>query len=115
MATNQEELTRLDLDEVYAATDILCGEDVVVKFQDMEMGRTLQHEHRIQKALTGGIGIPRVWWFGTDFGIEAFVMERLGPSLECLLSQKHSHKFPVVTVAGIGRQLVRLPSCSSTF
>jgi hypothetical protein len=110
-----KKLTSLDLDEVFAAMDILYGEDVMVKFQDMKMGRALQHEHRIQKALIGGIGIPQVCWFGTDSGIKAFIMEHLGPLLKCLLSQKHSHKFPVVTVTGIGCQLVCLPSCSSTF
>jgi serine/threonine protein kinase len=104
-------LTSLKSDEVYAATNILSGGDVVVKFRHLEMGRALQREYRIQKALASGIGIPRVWWFGTDFGIEAFVMDRMGPSLECLLSQKHSHKFPVVTVTGIGHQLVSCHAC----
>lgn len=77
------------------------------------MGRALNHEYRIQKTLAGGIGIPRVWWFGTDLGTEALVMDCLGPSLESLLSRKHSHKFPVVTVAGIGHQLVSVIGPSS--
>lgn len=101
-------LTGLDSDKVYAATNILSGGDVVVKFRHLDSGRGLQHEYRMQKVLAGGVGIPRVWWFGTDFGMEALVMDNLGPSLESLLSWKRSHRFPVVTVAGIGCQLVSL-------
>ncbi|KAI9460645.1 kinase-like domain-containing protein, partial [Boletus coccyginus] len=94
--------------EIYATTDILSGGNIVIKFRYLEMGRILQCEHRIQKTLAGSIAAPRVWWFGTDFGIEGFVMDHQGPSLELLLSRKHSHKLPVVTVANIGCQLISL-------
>jgi serine/threonine protein kinase len=40
----------------------------------------------LYEALAGGVGIPRVHWFGQECDFYALVMDALGPSLEDLLN-----------------------------
>ncbi|KIK18124.1 hypothetical protein PISMIDRAFT_110044, partial [Pisolithus microcarpus 441] len=93
---------------IYAARNILSGSDVVAKLQDTECGRTLLYEYRIQKALAGGLGIPRVWWSGVDDSAEVLIIDRLGPSLEDCLSHQSSHMFSIGAVIEIALQAVSI-------
>ncbi|KAI6016812.1 kinase-like domain-containing protein, partial [Pisolithus microcarpus] len=84
---------------IYAARNILSGSNVVAKLQDTECGRTLLYEYHLQKALAGGLGIPRVWWSGVDDSAEVLIIDRLGPSLEDCLSQQSSCMFSIGAVS----------------
>ena len=66
---------------------------------------TLHHEYRVYSKLSGGIGIPRVRWFGVEAGFNAMVVESLGPSLEDLFVRCR-FKFTTKTVLLLAEQLV---------
>jgi hypothetical protein len=68
--------------------------------------RNLEREWLAYKALADGLGIPHLHWFGTDFNYQVLVIDRLGPSLEDLLSRSSSGKFTIGTVAQIACQTV---------
>lgn len=38
----------------------------------------LEYEYRVYKAIAGGIGIPRVLHFSTEYNYNSMVMDRLG-------------------------------------
>ncbi|KAM0424960.1 hypothetical protein ACHAPT_009761 [Fusarium lateritium] len=72
---------------VYAGTDIRTQECVAIKLvhvQDDEFCM-LEDEANTNRALSGGVGIPRVLWYGEECDYYAFVHTLLGPSLEDLL------------------------------
>lgn len=92
--------------EAYLARDILSGKDVVIKLELVHAKQhTIEHEYRVYKKLGGRSGIPRVYWFGSESGFNAMVMDRLGLSLDDLFVRCH-HQFSVKTVLLLTRQLV---------
>ncbi|KIK24281.1 hypothetical protein PISMIDRAFT_55605, partial [Pisolithus microcarpus 441] len=91
--------------DVFCAWNILLGAEVTVKLWHSELGRALKHEYHVYKSLTGGPGIPHLYWFGTDYGFHAMVTEHLGSSLQDLVSQS-DHKFSIDVVTGIGLQMI---------
>ncbi|KIJ58551.1 hypothetical protein HYDPIDRAFT_34051 [Hydnomerulius pinastri MD-312] len=91
--------------DVFVARNILSGTEVAVKLQRLESGRALEREYLVYKSLTGGPGIAHLCWFGTDSGHHAMAMDRLGPSLEDILSQT-GQKLVAEVVAHIGCQMV---------
>lgn len=99
------------LGEVYTARDIVACSKVAIKFEPMDTPSSqLRHEIKIYQELAGLPFIPRIHWFGPESGYYAFVMERLGPSLEDLLHQ-YNRKLSLKTVLLLGEQLV----CASPF
>ncbi len=75
-------------DDIYFARDILYRNDVVIKLEPIEGDvHSLADEVDIYRKLKGGIGIPRVHWFGTESGYDAMAVDRLGKSLEDLFVQ----------------------------
>jgi serine/threonine protein kinase len=65
----------------------------------------LREEYEIYNWLAGGIGIPKVYWFGTECEYDALVFELLGPSLEDLFSYCR-HRFSLKTILIIADQLI---------
>ena len=95
---------------MFLARDILTVQDVVIKLEPLNTSqRLLEHEHQVYKKLSGGIGIPRVRWFGTEGGFNAMVLDCLGQSLEDLFTRCH-FKFTVQTVLVLAKQLVCMSS-----
>jgi hypothetical protein len=93
-------------DELYHACDILSGNDVIVKLEQVDgKDRTLHHEYQIYTKLNGGPGIPRVHCFCTESGFDAMTIDRLGPSLEDLFIHCR-FQFLVKTVLLLAGQLV---------
>jgi hypothetical protein len=83
----------------------LTKQEVAIKLEYVLKGHTrLEHESSVYNQLAGGPGIPRVYWFGFEMGLNAMVLERLGPSLEDLFIQCKSY-FSVRTVAQLAIQL----------
>ena len=79
---------------------------VVVKLESVKgTTHTLSQEFRVYMKLSRGIGIPRAYWFGTEGGFNAMVLDCLGPSLEALFV-RCQFKFTVQTVLLLTNQLV---------
>ena len=103
-------------DEVYLAHDILTGDKVVVKLGPPEgKSHSLDYEFEVYRELSHGIGIPRIYWFGTEAGFNAMVIKHLGLPLDELFAQCH-FRFSLKTVLLLVCQLVsNLCLCSYTW
>jgi hypothetical protein len=58
------------------------------------------------KRLQAGLGIGKLYWYGTEGECNVMVMELLGPSLEKLRTQCKD-KLSLGTVFALGEQMVR--------
>ena len=71
--------------EIFLGTDTETGGEVAIK---LEPARThapqLEFESRIYSILEGGVGVPKIFWFGKEAQYNILVMEKLGSSLEDL-------------------------------
>jgi hypothetical protein len=47
----------------------------------------LEHKFQMHKSFTGGIGIPSLYWFGTECKYNVLVIECLGLSLKDIFNQ----------------------------
>ena len=94
--------------EIFAGTDTETGNDVAIK---LEPARTsspqLEFESRVYSILEGGVGVPKIFWFGRESKYNVLVMERLGESLEDLF-QANKCKFSLKTVLMIVEQTLSL-------
>ncbi|XP_052519374.1 casein kinase I-like [Budorcas taxicolor] len=92
--------------KVYLAIDITNGEQVAVKLEPQKARQPqLLYESRLYKLLQGGIGVPRVWWYGQEKDYNVLVMDLLGPSLEDLFNFC-SRRFTVKTVLMLADQMI---------
>lgn len=92
--------------ETYLAHDLLSGQSIVIKLESINnINQTLEHEFHVYRKLCGGVGIPHVHWFGTEYGFNAMAMDTLGHSLEDLFIQCH-FRFTIKTVVLLACQLV---------
>ena len=66
----------------------------------------LNYEQKIYKILSDGIGIPRVYWFGTHKQRNCMVIDVLGASLEELF-RKCGRKFSLKTVLMLTDQMIQ--------
>ena len=91
---------------VYYADNVLTGEGIAVKMESLDADNPkLRHEWKVYKSLSGGLGIPRASWFGSECGYQAMTMNLLGPSLEDLFDACN-RKFTLKTVHILADQLV---------
>ncbi|KAK0627066.1 casein kinase I isoform delta [Immersiella caudata] len=87
-------------------TDIQLDQEVAIKLTNVRDGRDmLEREAGTYNALAGGIGIPRVWWFGEECDFYVLVEDLLGPSLEDLFNYCN-RKFSLKTTLLIADQLI---------
>jgi len=70
----------------------------------------LLYESKLYKMLHGGIGIPKMRWFGQEKDYNVLVMELLGPSLEDLFNFC-SREFSMKTVLMLADQVYSYESC----
>ncbi|POS68604.1 casein kinase I isoform delta, partial [Diaporthe helianthi] len=91
---------------VYSGTDLSSGEEVAIKLTLVrDNPEVLRAEKETYEALAGGVGIPRVHWFGQECDFYALVMDALGPSLEDLLNYC-DRKFSLKTILLIADQAI---------
>jgi serine/threonine protein kinase len=91
---------------VYRGVNVVSKEDVAIKLEPIEAEcLQLQHEYRVFKHLTGGIGIPIVRWFGTEGDYNAMVLQYLGLSLEDIFDCCN-RKFSLKTILLLADQMV---------
>ncbi|XP_027694152.1 casein kinase I-like [Vombatus ursinus] len=92
--------------DLYLATNLATGQDVAVKIESQSAKRPyLLFESKLYAILQGGVGIPRVHWFGQEKNYSALVMDLLGPSLEDLFNYCH-RRFSLKTVLILADQMI---------
>lgn len=92
--------------EVYLGTNIISRDNVAIKIQPKGADDDqLEHEFEVYKSLTNIIGVPLVYWFGTEWGYDVLVIDLLGPSLGGLF-EICKQKFSLKTVILLADQLV---------
>ncbi|KAG1786065.1 CK1/CK1/CK1-D protein kinase [Suillus plorans] len=91
---------------VYRAQNFLNDDIIAIKLELVTNNPpSLEHEHRILKQLEGGVGIPRVLWFGRESTHYALALDLLGRSLHDLFLTCN-RKFRLQTVVNLGDQLL---------
>lgn len=82
--------------EIYQGYSYKHSHDVAIKLESMKNKHSqLQYEAKIYAALQGGLGIPSMYWFGTQGNYSILIIELLGSSLEDLFNscgRLFSHK-----------------------
>lgn len=92
--------------DIYLGTNIISGEEVAIKLENVKAKHPqLEYEAKVYKALSGGVGIPFVRWYGTECDYNAMVIDLLGPSLEDLFNYCN-RKFTYKTVLLLADQLI---------
>jgi serine/threonine protein kinase len=86
--------------------DLETGQEVALKLEYIGIDSFyLENEIEIYKALSGGPGIPRLYWHGDECEFRVMAFELLGPNLENLLNYC-SQKFSLKTVLLLADQLI---------
>ncbi|KAF2419700.1 kinase-like protein [Tothia fuscella] len=92
--------------EVYQGHHLETGQEVALKLEYNQVSPSqLNNEVEIYKELDGGIGIPRVYWYGSDCEFRVMAFELLGPSLEDLFNYC-GRRFSLKTVLLLADQLI---------
>jgi serine/threonine protein kinase len=90
-----------------AGHDLETGQEVALKLEYNQISPShLENEVEIYKDLSGGPGIPRVYWYGHECEFNVMAFELLGPSLENLFNYC-GRKFSLKTVLMLADQLIR--------
>ncbi|KAF1993985.1 kinase-like protein [Amniculicola lignicola CBS 123094] len=92
--------------EVYQGRDLQTGQEVALKLEHVNIDRSLlENENDIYEKLSGGPGIPQVYWYGHECEFRVMAFQLLGPNLENLLNYC-SRKFSLKTVLLLADQLI---------
>ncbi|OAA39189.1 casein kinase 1, delta [Cordyceps fumosorosea ARSEF 2679] len=90
----------------WPGTDIQSNNEVAIKLAHVNTDpEILKAEADTYQVLSGGVGIPRVRWFGQECDYYALVHDLLGPSLEDLFNYC-DRQFSVKTVLLIADQAI---------
>ncbi|CAJ0938414.1 unnamed protein product, partial [Mesorhabditis belari] len=102
---------------IYSAKDLKNENKLVaVKFETSNEDAHLKYEFDVYKVLSGGPrkkrrkpngihGVPKVFWFGEDYGQRMMVMSLLGPSLENLFTYC-DRTFCRQTILKLGEEMI---------
>ncbi|KAF7544204.1 hypothetical protein G7046_g9834 [Stylonectria norvegica] len=91
---------------VYAGTDMESNEKIAIKLMLVKNGpEMLESESETYAALSGGAGIPRVFWSGEECDYYVLVCDLLGPSLEDLFNYCR-RRFSLKTILLIAEQAI---------
>jgi casein kinase 1 len=92
--------------ELYAGENVETHEDVAVKLESIQTRPPqLNIESRIYKVLAGGIGVPKIEWYGVEGDYNVMVIELLAKSIEDLFVACQ-RKFTLKTVLMVADQMI---------
>ncbi|XP_023212634.1 casein kinase I-like [Centruroides sculpturatus] len=92
--------------DVYLGIDITNEEQVAIKLESREVENPqLLYEGKLYEILQGGVGIPRILWYGQENNYNALVMDLLGPSLEKLFTSR-LRRFTMKTILMLADQMI---------
>lgn len=97
--------------DIYQGLNISNGEEVAVKLESrFARHPQLLNESKVYKVLQGGVGIPRIKWYGTEKDYNVLVMDLLGPDLEGLFNLCSRH-FTMKTILMLADQMIDRIEC----
>lgn len=92
--------------DIYLGMSIQCGEEVAIKIESNNARHPqLLYEYKLYRVLSGGVGIPRIRYYGHEKSFNTLVMDLLGPSLEDLFNFCTRH-FTIKTVLMLVDQMI---------
>lgn len=92
--------------DIYLGVNMTNGEEVAVKLESTKARHPqLLYESKLYKILQGGVGIPKIKWYGQEKDYNVLVMDLLGPSLEDLFNFC-SRSFTMKTVLMLADQMI---------
>ena len=92
--------------EIYSGINNQTNDKIAIKLENVNAKHPqLLNESKLIKYLEGGLGIPKVYWCGSERGYNVMVLDLLGPSLEDLASFCN-RKLTLKTVLMIVDQLI---------
>ncbi|KAE8240233.1 hypothetical protein A4X03_0g8569 [Tilletia caries] len=91
---------------LFEGTNLLTDSKVAIKFEPRKTDAPqLRDEYRTYKLLTGTLGIPQAYFFGTEGQHNILVIDLLGPSLEDLFDLC-GRKLSIKTVCMTAKQMI---------
>jgi len=91
---------------IFEGINLLNNQPVAVKFESRTAeSPQLKDEYRSYKLLNGSVGVPNVYYYGTENSHNILVIDLLGPSLEDLFDVC-GRQFSVKTVAMVAKQMI---------
>ncbi|KAI9022400.1 kinase-like domain-containing protein [Hyaloraphidium curvatum] len=91
---------------IYEGVNLLNNGPVAIKFEPRKSeAPQLRDEYRTYKLLAGCVGIPNVYYYGTEGLHNVLVLDLLGPSMEDLFDLCN-RKFSVKTVCMAAKQMI---------
>ncbi|KAH8395994.1 hypothetical protein KR222_001110 [Zaprionus bogoriensis] len=92
--------------DIYLGMSMQCGEEVAIKMEAINARHPqLLYEYKLYRVLSGGVGIPRIRYYGNEKNFNILVMDLLGPSLEDLFNFCTRH-FTIKTVLMLVDQMI---------
>ncbi|EDW66236.1 casein kinase I-like [Drosophila novamexicana] len=92
--------------DIYLGMSMQCGEEVAIKMEATNARHPqLLYEYKLYRVLSGGVGIPRIRYYGNEKNFNILVMDLLGPSLEDLFNFCTRH-FTIKTVLMLVDQMI---------
>jgi len=91
---------------VYIGTNVKSGEEVAIKLESHKCKfPQLLNEWKLYKICAGGVGVPKVHWYGAEGDHNVMVIDLLGPSLGALFDFGN-RKFSLKTVLMLADQMI---------
>ena len=92
--------------DIYYGVNTKTNEDVAIKLEPIKSKHPqLFFESKLYMSLQNGVGIPKLFWCGTQGNYNVLIIELLGPSLEDLFNYCN-RKFSLKTTAMIAEQMI---------
>lgn len=91
---------------IYLGSSRTTGEEVGIKLEDIRSRHPqLFYESKVLRYLKGGVGIPNIYYYGSETNYNVMVIDLLGPSLEDLMNLCSRH-FSLKTVLMLADQMI---------
>ena len=92
--------------DIYSGTEQWTNNEVAIKLESIKSKHPqLLYECKLYKILAGGLGVPRIYWYGVEGDYNVMVFELLGPSLEDLF-RFCNRKFSLKTTVMLADQMI---------
>jgi len=92
--------------DIHIGAHAETGDEVAIKLESVKAkAPKLLYESKLYKIIAGGVGVPKVHWYGVEGDYNIMILDLLGPSLEDLFNFC-GHKFGLKTVLMLADQML---------